>query len=125
MLPDSVNGRFVTTSPAPSVISRTTILILSGVLMGVGLGQPAVSQVHRQALSASLVGLVSYLGITVAARKRHREAIQTAFEQATWNLNTRLDRFVAGRMDAMAAPHHCGIPSAAPSRSFADSIRGL
>jgi hypothetical protein len=110
MLPASVNGRPISPKPAPSIISRTTILILSGVLMGIGVGHASVTTAHRQALCASVAGLVSYLGLSVAARKRHREAIRTAVEQATWNLNTRLDKFTAGGVDSPSAPHHRSVP---------------
>lgn len=120
MLPLSVNGRPISPKSVPSLFSRTTILILSGVLMGIGLGQPTISSIHQQSLCASLAGMVAYLGLTVAARRRQREEIRSAFERATWNLNQRLDKFIPDGTDLPAAPHHRGVPTTAFHRFVAE-----
>lgn len=57
-----------------------------------------------------MAGMVSLLGLTVTAQRRQQEAIRKAFEQATWNLNKRLDKFIPGGPDLPAAPHLRGAP---------------
>ncbi|MBI5761051.1 MAG: hypothetical protein HZA46_21210 [Planctomycetales bacterium] len=120
MLPVSVNGRPVATQPTASLLSRSTILILSATLIGIGLGQPLSSPLYGQSLGGGMLGIVSYIGLAVSARQRHREAIRKAFERATWNLNQRLDKFVADGGNLPAAPHHRGVPNVAYSFLDAD-----
>ena len=118
MLPASVNGRPVAIQPTVSLLTRTTILILSAILIGVGLGQPLGSQLHGQSLGCGMLGIVSFIGLAVSARQRHLKAIRQAFELATWNLNQRLDKFIADGGNQPAAPHHRGVPNAVYAAMF-------
>jgi hypothetical protein len=120
MLPASVNGRPVATHPTASLLSRATILILSAMLIGIGLSQPTGSALYGQSLGVGMLGVLSYIGLVVSARQRHREAVRKAFERATWNLNQRLDKFVSDGGNLPAAPHHRGVPNVAYSFLDAD-----
>ena len=120
MLPNSVNGRPVATHPTASLLCRATILTLSSVLIGIAMSQPAGSALYGQSLGSGMLGVLSYIGLAVSVRQRHREAVRMAFERATWNLNQRLDKFVSDGGNLPASPHHRGVPNAVYSMFDAD-----
>lgn len=92
--------------PRRELVSGTSILILSGFLIGMTVGRTVNEELSPFVLAAGLAGLVSFIGLEVSrARARERQALA---EQET--VTSRLQRHVPGRCDAtskhQASPSH-------------------
>ena len=83
--------------PAKSrwLLSRSTILILSGILIGMGIGNGWTASIHKLGFSAGMVGLVSYLGLDTVSRRRREKEEERALHQASCKLDTRIFRHIA------------------------------
>ena len=62
---------------APPLVSVTSLLILSGFLIGVAVGQGVADDLSPYVLSCGLAGVLAYLGFDCAAsRRRERELLR-------------------------------------------------
>ena len=74
------------------LISPSSILILSGFLIGVASGHSLPTSSGQTVFFAGLIGVISYLGLSVAANRQHRRAQERANRVARSRLEQRLDR---------------------------------
>jgi hypothetical protein len=77
------------------LISHSTILILSGFLIGIGAGKAAHPDIENYVLLAGVGGLIAYIGLDSAARRRTHRATQAAMDKATQALEERYSRHLA------------------------------
>ena len=78
----------------PGLISRSTILILSGVLIGLGFGGGYSPSFHYSGLMAGWVGLIAYIALDWLARRRKQAATQRKLERKTSALESRIFRVI-------------------------------
>lgn len=76
------------------LLSHSSILILSGFLIGMVFNQMTESGVEIYVFAAGLVGLLGYLCLDELAQRRRLQAEKTEFEQATNKLERRLNRHI-------------------------------
>ena len=79
----------------PSLISRSSILILGGVLIGVGCSEGfngGFASTGFLAILAALVGLFAFVGLDYVGRQRRARAERLAHEQALEKFEQRVDR---------------------------------
>jgi hypothetical protein len=76
------------------VISRTTIFILSGVLMGSGLGKETWHAATAMNVLAGAAGLIAYFVLDHLARRREVRAAQRRLRRAQRTLARRIERHV-------------------------------
>jgi len=89
-----------TTSPTdapqqPPLISRSSILILGGVLIGLGCSEGfngGFGSTGFLAILAALVGLFAFIGLDFVGRQRRARAERLAQEQALEKLEQRVNR---------------------------------
>lgn len=72
------------------LVSVTSLLILSGFLIGVAVGQGVADELSPYVLSSGLAGVLAYLGFDVAASRRRERALLREQQQFI----TRLSRHV-------------------------------
>ena len=84
-----------TRGTATGLISQSTILILSGVLIGMAAGKAVRPDVENYVLFCGVAGLVAFIGLSSVARNRQQRATQLAVEKATTQLERRMDRHIA------------------------------
>lgn len=81
--------------PSRSLLSTTSIIILSGFLIGTTLVRGMKPQIEPVTMYAGCVGLVAWIGLRFATR-RHRDHVRRrAVQQATLRLERRIDRHIA------------------------------
>jgi hypothetical protein len=91
------------------LLSRSTILVLSGVLLGMALRESVVTNVHLHGFYIGLTGLVAYLGLEVTSRRKHERELREAHDRMMSVLNTRIDKHVARtNVDPLAPPGAAG-----------------
>lgn len=82
-------------SPKPRfLVSRSTILILSGVLIGLGFGNGFTPSFQYLGPGAGWVGLISYVGLEMLARHRRERAAQRKMERTATTLASRIYRHI-------------------------------
>ena len=77
-----------------ALLSHSTILILSGYLIGAGSVTASAPGVGETALAAGLCGLIGYISMKIAARRRARRRAEAAISHATRSLEMRLHRHI-------------------------------
>lgn len=83
------------TSPRPVLLlSRSTILILSGVLIGMGLSYGVTPDTQLYGFIAGIIGLFAFLGLDSHTRHQEQRAMQRAIDQATCIIEHRLGRHI-------------------------------
>lgn len=75
---------------ARPLLSRSTILILSGMLVGMGLRDGLEHQLYLTGGLAGAVGIIAYFGLELLAQRRQREATKDTLQRAATVLNTWL-----------------------------------
>ncbi len=80
-----------------SLVSNSSILILSGFLIGTVSQQVAGPSAQMYVLLGGTIGLVAYLGLACLARQRAQRASLQACRQASSQLETRVDRHIPHR----------------------------
>jgi hypothetical protein len=101
-------------SPERPLVSVTSLLILSGFLIGVAVGQGVADDLSPYVLSTGLAGVLAYLGFDCAAtRRRERELLR---EQQQFM--SRLSRHVV-RSQGSATDSGLATPAAAVQREHA------
>jgi hypothetical protein len=91
----TINGKPVASSPAREVVSRSAILILSGVLIGNTVAQGPLTGVAFGGFCAGIVGMISFLALDLAARRRQNRIVRRTLAAADSTLAKRLRRHVA------------------------------
>jgi hypothetical protein len=91
----TINGRPVAPQqPARQVISRSAILILSGVLIGTTISQGPLTGTAFYGFCAGIIGMISFLALDLAAQKRQTRVVRKRLATANSKLTTRLHRHV-------------------------------
>lgn len=94
----SINGQPIRPQTQPQVISRTAILILSGVLIGATLSQGNLAGVSFYAFIAGILGLISFVGLDLVAQKQRKHVVRQALLAADSNLTGRLRRHIGSQI---------------------------
>jgi len=79
---------------ARPLLSRSTILILSGILVGMGLRDGLEHQLYLTGCLAGAVGIIAYFGLELLAQRRQREATKDTLQRAATVLNKWLAKEV-------------------------------
>ncbi len=74
------------------LLGRTTILILSSYLIGVGSSHRVAAGLEIYMLLAGLCGVVGFYGLEFVGRRREERALQAAYEQAAVKLKELMER---------------------------------
>jgi hypothetical protein len=69
------------------LVSVTSLLILSGFLIGVAVGQGVADDLSPYVLSSGLAGVLAYLGFDCAATRRREQALLREQQQFMSRLN--------------------------------------
>jgi C4-dicarboxylate-specific signal transduction histidine kinase len=83
------------------LVSRSTILILSGFLVGLGTSHGLDPAAQARVFCAAGTGFLAYVGLDLVARRRRQTADREAHSKATRQLERRIGRHV-GRLQALA-----------------------
>ena len=75
-------------------LARTTILILSSLLVGMGLGYGTSPEFQVHANSAGVVGVLFYLGLESHSRRVTERAAERAQARASGKLESRIHRHI-------------------------------
>jgi len=97
------NGSGKKSRAKPGLISRSTIFILSGVLIGLGFGGGYSPSFHYSGLMAGWVGLIAYIALDWVARRRKKAATQRKLERKTSALESRIFRVIPRPLKSDAA----------------------
>lgn len=76
------------------LITRTSILILSGALIGYGVQFPLSSLMHISILGGGIVGLGAFLALDLLADKKRTEMRSRMLSQMNWTLESRLHKHI-------------------------------
>jgi hypothetical protein len=94
------------------LLSRSSILILSGILVGMGLRDGLENELYLLGYFTGVVGIISYFGLEMLAQHRHREATKVTLQKAATVLNSWLDKEVGeGPRDATSTDKSPARPS--------------
>jgi hypothetical protein len=77
----------VESEPTRPLVSVTSLLILSGFLIGVAVGQGVADDLSPYVLSCGLAGVLAYLGFDCAASRRRERELLKEHEQFMSRLN--------------------------------------
>ena len=80
--------------PPTLLLSRSSILILSGVLVGMGVAQGVALDTQFYTFVAAIVGLLAFLALDSHARQKERRAARRAHKQAACVMEDRLCRHI-------------------------------
>lgn len=105
---------------AKPLISQSTILILSGFLIGSVFRDYAEPRLERNVLFAGLVGIVAYIGLVFGAYRHGVRKRREVVERKTAELENRIVRCISESPQAAAAE-----PAAAGKGAVADSPNRL
>ena len=87
-----------TTTPTKRVrqplFTRSTILILSGALIGYGVQMPLSSLMHISILGGGIVGLAAFLALDLLAVKKRTQMRSRMLNQMNWTLESRLHKHI-------------------------------
>jgi hypothetical protein len=86
------------------LLSRSTILVLSGVLLGLALREGVLPSMHSLGFYVGLTGLIAYLGLEVASRRKHERVAREAHDRMVSILNSRIDKHMARPHPETPAP---------------------
>lgn len=92
------------------MISRSTILILSGWLVAMGTGRMLPVCNELQLFLAGAAGVAAYIGLEVAARRQRRIAAERSSDKAAHKLQR--EREELERLNKIAAIDHGGMLAA-------------
>jgi hypothetical protein len=100
----TINGKAVGAPTSRLVISRSAILILSGVLIGTTVSQGNLTGTSFTGFCAGIVGMISFFALDLAAHGRHRRVLRKKLAAADSTLAKRLTRHVDSQ--SMRTPSH-------------------
>lgn len=98
-------------APVRPLLSHSTILILSGFLIGMVAHNYVQSQAAPYVYLTGIVGLIAYLGLGQLARSRQKRAESLACERASDMLVQRLNRHVPRLLPRRFSGSRLHIPS--------------
>ena len=103
----TINGKAVAPPPARQVISRSAILILSGVLIGTTLSQGHLTGVAFCGFCAGIIGMLAFYALDRAAQGRRERVVRRKLAVVDSTLTNRLQKHVAPehRFVARRRPH--------------------
>lgn len=111
----TINGRPIGPQPARQLVSRSAILILSGVLIGTTLNQPELTGTAFSGFCAGIVGMISFVALDLAAQRRQSQAVRKTLASADSMLIGRLHRHVSFEGPLAPRPRK---PHAHPDASY-------
>jgi len=94
MVQATINGKPVAPQRSPQIISRSAILILSGVLIGNAIHQGPLEGASYYGLCAGLTGLISFLGLELVAQRGSQRVVRRTLAAVDSTLTQRLRRHV-------------------------------
>ncbi len=112
----TINGKPVRPQTQPQIVSRTAILILSGVLIGTTLSQGNLAGVSFYGFIAGILGLISFVGLDLVAHKHRKHLVRKTLAAADSNLAGRLQRHVESQ--TAPAAHRSRIVRRVPVASY-------
>jgi hypothetical protein len=80
---------------ATPLLSRSTILILSGFLAGIGVAGALEDQLRSWVLATSAVGVCAYFSLTVIANRRRQEELTQAPRKTSPTMERRIGRMIS------------------------------
>ena len=92
MLDSLIADRMAT--PPREVISRSTIFILSGILIGTGLGKEIWNAAAFMNVLTGMTGLIAFYALDQLATQRSRRAARTRLQRIQRKLAGRIERHV-------------------------------
>ena len=94
----TINGKQVgPQQPARQVISRSAILILSGILIGTTISQGHMTGVSFCGFCSGIIGMISFFALDLAAERRQTRVVRKRLAVVDSRLTTRLRRHVTPR----------------------------
>lgn len=90
MGPSSINGKPVAPQRSPQVISRSAILILSGVLIGNAIHQGPLDGLSFYGFCAGITGMISFLALDLAAQRGRQRIVRKTLAAVDSRLTKRL-----------------------------------
>jgi len=90
----TINGRPVGQKNSGHVISRSAILILSGLLIGTAIAQGDLAGVAFYRFVAGIIGLIAFYALDLAAQRRQTRVVRKRLAAADSVLTRRLRRHV-------------------------------
>ena len=90
----SINGRPVAAPRPVQLVSRTAILILSGVLIGTGVGHGVPAGLYICTFCAGVIGLISFVGLEHLAERQRQSKTRRVLKATERLLASRIDRHV-------------------------------
>jgi hypothetical protein len=79
----------------PRLLTRSTVLILSGWFIGMATGRALPSGTETGALMVGFTGMLAFLGLEYAAQQRRKMAASESFAEVVEKLEQRLPHEVA------------------------------
>ncbi len=93
----TINGKPVGSRIDRQLISRSAILILSGVLIGSTVTQGQLTGIGFFGFCAGIIGMISFLALDLAARGRQKRIVRRTLAAADSTLTKRLRRHVGSQ----------------------------
>jgi|GEM_PF-5745983 len=90
MGPSSINGKPVAPQRSPQIISRSAILILSGVLIGNAIHQGPLDGLSFYGFCAGITGMISFLALDLAAQRGRQRIVRKTLAAVDSKLTKRL-----------------------------------
>ncbi len=94
----------VESEPTRPLVSVTSLLILSGFLIGVAVGQGVADDLSPYVLSTGLAGVLAYLGFDCAATRRRERALLREQQQLMSRLNRHVVHSQGSATDSELSP---------------------
>jgi|SRR5579863_3661250 len=101
----SINGEPVAPQGAPQIISRTAILILSGVLIGNSLHQDPFDGLSFCGFCAGITGMISFFALDLVAQRGRQRVVRNTLATVELTLAKRLRRQI--ECHGPTAPARC------------------
>ncbi|HVW02043.1 MAG TPA: hypothetical protein VHB77_16940 [Planctomycetaceae bacterium] len=101
---------------ANPLLSRSTILILSGFLAGIGVAGALEDQLRSWVLATSAVGVCAYFALTVVATRRRQEELTQAPRQTSPIMERRIGRMIQRAAEGEADSDHDPVLKAVMAR---------
>jgi hypothetical protein len=104
----SINGKPIRPQSPPQVVSRTAILILSGILIGTSITRESLSGASFVAFAAGIVGLISFVALEQVAHRGRRRLVKKTLAACNSTLTRRLERHVQSQTAPIHEPRRRG-----------------
>lgn len=91
----TINGKLIGKQSSREVISRSAILILSGILVGTALAQGEMNGPAMYRICAGVIGILAFFALDLAAQRRQNRVLRKTLAAVDSTLARRLNRQVA------------------------------